>query len=49
MPGTGCCGIEYGCVVELGVTKLVEYDDFLGMCDIILKKIVISTRSVLNL
>lgn len=39
MPGTGCCGIEYGCVVEWGVTKLVEYDDFLGMCDIILKKI----------
>ena len=34
MPGTGCCGIEYGCVVEWGVTKLVEYDDFLGMCDI---------------
>lgn len=30
MPGTGCCGIEYGCVVEWGVTKLVEYDDFLG-------------------
>lgn len=49
MPGTGCCGIEYGCVVEWGVAKLVEYDDFLGMCDIILKKIVISTRSVLNL
>ena len=49
MPGTGCCGIEYGCVVEWGETKLVEFDDFLGMCDIILKKIVISTRSVLNL
>lgn len=32
------------------LTKLVEYDDFLGgMCGIILKKIVISTRSVLNL
>ena len=27
MPGTGCCGIEYGCVVEWGVTKLVEYDE----------------------
>lgn len=31
------------------LTKLVEYDDFWGMCGIILKKIVISTRSVLNL
>jgi hypothetical protein len=30
MPGTGCCGIEYGCVVEWGVTKFVEYDDFWG-------------------
>lgn len=49
MPGVGCCSIEYGCVVEWGVTKFVEYDDFWGMCGIILKKIVISIRSVLNL
>lgn len=49
MPGTGCCGIEYGCVVEWGVTKLVEYDDFWGDVWYNFKKIVISTRSVLNL
>ena len=30
MLGTGCCSIEYGCVVEWGVTKFVEYDDFWG-------------------
>lgn len=31
------------------LTKFVEYDDFGEMCGIILKKIVISTRSILNL
>lgn len=49
MPGVGCCSIEYGCVVEWGVTKFVEYDDFWGDVWYNFKKIVISIRSVLNL